>query len=408
MSLNDLMKASQGEAQGNDVKSVARSMVDNAAEPGERQTRDEPREPIRNRQREQMLRQQQEVDLPEDDENDDSATVNGHDIIEGDEDDEGYEEPGQHEATGDEDEEEGEEDDEEDAASGTDEEGEEDGEEYLTDDTLIPVTVDGEETELTLAELKRRAAGEGAIERRLQDATELRRSLEQERQEHQQNIEHDRQLFTTALNLFQDRLFHPQVQQPDPALQQSDPQKYQQQYNAWQQDQQRIQGEAQQFQAAMQQFKQQEDQALQQRRAQEAQVLREKMPVFKDKVQGPKMRERIVTGVERYGFKPEDVAQAVDHRLFLMAADAVAYRELVDKQKKGKSKVQDGKKPPKAGEKRTRVMRGGSKPASTQRKAAKQQEQVNKRAWETGDVKDVARTMIVQPRRRKARQARGN
>lgn len=393
MSLEDLMAASHAGTPGSDTRSVAKTLINEPSGTDQGEQRNEPRERGERRvvTRERNTAEEDRhvtVDEDEDDEDQDDlfrSPSNRQTNDEGEEEDETDDDPDNR----------SQEDEDDDTDSGTGDEGEESEYEDLSDDTLIPVTIDGEETELTLAELKRRAAGEGAIERRLQEATELRRSLEQERHEHTQNVEHDRGVITAALQLFQDRLFHPRVQQPDPNLRNSDPQEYARQFNEFQADQQRLQGDMQQFQQVMQTFQQQEQQQQQQMRVKEANLLRDKMPVFKDPVQGPKMRERIINTAKQYGFSEKDVASAVDHRLFLMAADAAAYRDIMAQQKGGNGK-KGGKNPPAKGEKRIRTMRPGGKAAAT-RGRAKQEQSILDRARKTGDVKDVARTLIQAP-----------
>jgi len=104
---------------------------------------------------------------------------------------------------------------------------EEDAEDYddtddvieLDDSAKFRVTVDGEEEVVSLADLKRRYAGEGAIEKRLQQATEARKvTLEQARS--------NRDFTQKLVSTFGELLLTPEVPKPDPQLLNDDFQEY--------------------------------------------------------------------------------------------------------------------------------------------------------------------------------------
>lgn len=418
MAVNDLMGS--GIASGNSVKEVARNLiVEQSSDASEKQEDKKPRQqkrqearsarkderigdPFPNRQYEGFLRD----NPPEDDDvevDDDDAT-----------DEEGrQQEPQQRKPSSEEEDddnsasEEGDDEAEEDddaAQEGADDQEGEEGFEELTDDTLISVTVDGEEKEVSLGDLKRRYSGEGAIERRLQEATELRNSLEKQRREHQQAVDHDRQTITQALVLFQNKLLAPRVPEPDPNLRYTDAQKFSEQVQAWTQDQHRIQQEQQGISQAIQQQEQYRQAVHAQKKAEESKILRDKLPVFKDPIEGPKLRQSILNAATKhYGFKQEELAEADDHRYFLVLADAAAYRELMDKQQKNVKEGDNDKNADKLkpGQRRIRTMKPGNKEVSRVRTSRREEDKVKKRAWETGRVEDVAKTIIAKPRRRR-------
>jgi hypothetical protein len=270
----------------------------------------------------------------------------------------------------------------------TAEEGENSDAYELTDDTLLAVTVDGEQREVTLADLKKAYSGEGAIEKRLQEATLQRKEAEAERQRVQQELQVGRERLVKAFQSFDHLMFQPRVQKPDPSLQQTNPQQYLLQMERFRDDQAQLGQRRQQVQSALQTYEQQQAQELQQARQQNAQKLVEVLPQLNDPVEGPKMRELILTGAKAYGFTPEEIGMAVDYRLFQMAADAAAYRKL----KEG-AKVQP--KPTTAANK-TKVIRPGGQQAVTAAKAtARHQQAAIQRAKQTGRPEDVAATMLV-------------
>jgi hypothetical protein len=271
----------------------------------------------------------------------------------------------------------------------TAEEGENSDAYELTDDTLLAVTVDGEQREVTLADLKKAYSGEGAIEKRLQEATLQRKEAEAERQRVQQELQTGRERLVKAFQSFDHLMFQPRVQKPDPSLQQTNPQQYLLQMERYRDDQAQLGQRRQQVQSALQTYEQQQAQEMQQLRHQNAQKLVEVMPQLNDPVEGPKMRDLILTGAKAYGFTPEEIGMAVDYRLFQMAADAAAYRKL----KEG-AKVQP--KPTTTAANKTKVIRPGGQQAVTAAKAtARQQQAAIQRAKQTGRPEDVAATMLV-------------
>jgi hypothetical protein len=125
-------------------------------------------------------------------------------------------------------------DDDSDEDSPAYEDGDEDfdtpAETAVSDDTLIKVTVDGEEVETTLGELKKRYAGEGAIEKRLQEATESRKKVLEQLHTNREQLE---QVISAVGGL----VFTPTVERPDPALAQQNPTQYLIQKDLYEQDQ---------------------------------------------------------------------------------------------------------------------------------------------------------------------------
>ena len=258
----------------------------------------------------------------------------------------------------------------------------------LTDDTVLAVTVDGEQREVTLAELKKAYSGEGAIEKRLQEATIQRKQAEAERQSIQQELQEGRERLVKAFQSFDSLMFQPRVPKPDAQLQQTNPQQYLLQMERYREDQAQLGQRRQQVQTALSQYEQQQQQDMQQLRQQNAQKLVEVMPQLNDPVEGPKLRDLILTGAQEYGFSPAEIGQAVDYRLFQMAADAAAYRKL-----KAGAKMQQ--QPTNAANKTKVIRPGGQKAVTAAKVGARQQQAAIQRAKQTGRPEDVAATMLV-------------
>lgn len=261
----------------------------------------------------------------------------------------------------------------------------------LTDDTLIPVTVDGEGREVTLADLKRAYSGEGAIEKRLQVATETKKQAESLKVQVEQELNSGRQNLVKAFTAFESMMFQPQIPQPNPALQQSNPTQYLIQLENWRAEQGELQAKRSKVQQAVALFQQQEAEQLNQMKADAAQRLVEAMPVLRDPVKGPEIQRMMVDAARAYQFNDMELANIADHRMYLVLADAAAYRQLKAK----------GQAAPQKQTKAAVTMRPGSaKTLATATAVARNQKAALETARKSGRVEDIAATMLVRKPKR--------
>ena len=261
----------------------------------------------------------------------------------------------------------------------------------LTDDTLIPVTVDGQDKEVTLADLKRAYSGEGAIEKRLQLATETKKQAENLKVQVEQELNTGRQNLVKAFSAFESLMFQPQVSQPDPALRQTNPTQYLIQMEAWREEQAGLQAKRSKVQQAVTLFQQQEAQKINQMKVEVAQRLVEAMPALRDPVKGPELQKMMYEGARAYGFNDADISSILDHRMYLALADLAAYARLKAK----------GQSAPVKPQKSAPVMRpGATKVVAAATARARQQKAALETARRTGRVDDVAATLLVRKPKR--------
>jgi len=261
----------------------------------------------------------------------------------------------------------------------------------LTDDTLIPVTVDGESREVTLADLKRAFSGEGAIEKRLQVATETKKQAESLKVQVEQELNSGRQNLVKAFTAFESLMFQSQIPQPDFALQQSNPTQYLIQLENWRAEQGELQTKRSKVQQAVALFQQQEAEQLNQMKADAAHRLVEAMPVLRDPVKGPEIQRMMVDAARAYQFNDAELSDIVDHRLYLVLADAAAYRQLKAK----------GQAAPQKQTKAVVTMRpGASNAVSVASAVARNQKAALETARKSGRVEDIAATMLVRKPKR--------
>lgn len=255
----------------------------------------------------------------------------------------------------------------------------------LGDDLMISVTVDGEDVKVPLGELKKRHAGEGAIEQRLQAATESRNTAAAD-------YEKTRELTSAMLTQFGQALFRRTVPQPDNSLLNSNPTAYMQQKELYEQETSALTQSHNQLSSMMATLDQTSNTAKTERRKAAGIELRRIMPVFNDPVKGPKVRTALMSAATELGFTEAQVNEIEDPLMF--KALALAARELArQKVSKTKKTVVNPRTTPSAGT-------ANRKPATS---AQRNQKQIFDKAAKSGKVDDIAASMIEQPTRKRGR-----
>lgn len=250
------------------------------------------------------------------------------------------------------------------------------------DDALVTVTVDGEETEVSLADLKRRYAGEGAIDRRVQEATESRNKAIQD-------FDRTQQVLTAVMENLGGLLFRRVVQAPDPALRGSDPAAYLQQMELYNQEEQALGAAFQQLQGMMNQADSVKAEVTQDVKDAAAKEVRRRIPSLADPKRAPQVKNHIVNAALNAGFTKEQISACTDPNLFVLAYWAARGEAAA---KRGKVTLEKGANPkPK--------LKGKSSANRTTTPQQRQRKQAVAKARKTGSVDDVALT-ILQPQRR--------
>ena len=256
----------------------------------------------------------------------------------------------------------------------------------LTDDTKIAVTVDGEQREVTLAELKQRYSGEGAIDKRLQEATERRKEATNLKAQATQQLETGRQQLVTALNAVMQMVGQPTVERPDPALERANPTQYLLKMEQYRLDQERVQGRQSQIMGLLQQHEARQQQELLHYQQEQNAKLVEAWPDLANREKAPAAVALVQEAASAYGFSEHELSGPVDHRLFIMAADAARYRRMKQKQTIN----------PKQENRKLRTMRpGAQQQVSATAKAKASHKAAVQRAKKTGSVDDVAALLIT-------------
>ena len=207
----------------------------------------------------------------------------------------------------------------------------------------------------------------------------------------EQELNSGRQNLVKAFTAFESLMFQPQIPQPSLALQQTNPTQYLIQLENWRAEQGELQAKRSKVQQAVALFQQQEVEQREQMKTEAAHRLVEAMPVLRDPVKGPEIQRMMVDAARAYQFADNELAEIVDHRMYLVLADAAAYRQLKAK----------GQAAPQKQTKAAVTMRPGtSKHLATATASARNQKAALETARKSGRVEDIAATMLVRKPKR--------
>lgn len=245
-------------------------------------------------------------------------------------------------------------------------------EQVETTDHLYPVKIDGKEEMWTLDKLQQSAAGQGYINKRMQEIASVEKNYKSELEALTAQRQQMLAFFEQAQN---------GIQEPTPPsseLFNDDPIGYMQEKLKY--DESKTQYDAKV--AQMNQLQTQQSAAnearLQEYTANQAQLLTQRLPEIADPKKGEAIKQGIASAGEYYGFTPEELGSVRDHRYILAMHDAMRYRNLVAKKAKATSPKKESIATVKAGSKK--------RPLSQSERSRKD---AMKRLRQTGDPKDA-------------------
>ncbi len=265
------------------------------------------------------------------------------------------------------------------------------------DDDVIEVRVDGETKEVTIRDLKIAYGGEGAIDKRLHEATETRKAATAEREKVVKEAETARGALMSVIQQLDDALHSPTVPRPDESLRATNPRAYLDQMDRFQQESAALEQSRQQLVTAFQQHSQQVEALRAEQKQAQLRLLQDNFePIRNEKTRGQASKD-ILEAASAYGFTNEDLQGVIDHRVYMMAYDAAQYRKL-----KASSTTQLGEETVEKAKGKTRVLRSSSAAARQQRMTRSQKEAkaVKDRAAQSGKVDDVAAFLASNRRNR--------
>lgn len=284
--------------------------------------------------------------------------------------------------------------DEDDAESDEQDEDEDDeqGELELEIDEDTLVELEGEEEPVSLKQLKEVYQADKTIADKIKQTEATYLEATQERAKALEDGNKAKEALTNLVKAVDQIIAQPLIQKPNEAIKSTDPARYWQQYEAFQQDQQRIQQSRQAVLNALNAHTQQVEEVRKNFKLREMAVLAQKLPALRDEKTKAQASRDILEAAAAYGFTPEEVEAAGDHRIFQMAYDAQQYRKL-----KSLGKEEKEERTTKIKQKisqQPKVLRSKGTSAKSRASAAEKRVKVLKaRATKTGRPDDVAAFM---------------
>jgi hypothetical protein len=266
-------------------------------------------------------------------------------------------------------------------ADDTDEtDGETDGDE--APQSKHRVKVDGQEQEVTLDDLKRAFAGQGYIQRRMQETAEIRKETEANYHAVNEQAAH----YAQGLAIIQQQLAaYQSAKPPSRELLKTDPIRYLEEDALHREHMEQSQILAQQQAFVSHQQSEQQAHAYGIYLSEQAELLTRAIPDFSDAKKAGALKAKLIeTGNQVYGFSPDELNQVSDARHVAVLHDAMRYRQLMA----GKDRVAE-----KVGQVNRPMVRPGTK--RTENDSSKTSEQTNRaRMKSTGSVDDVAKFLL--------------
>jgi hypothetical protein len=263
-----------------------------------------------------------------------------------------------------------------------------------SDDDVIVVTVDGEEVEATLSELKAAFAGEGAIEKRLKAATEAKKAADAVFTETMAEVTKQRTNLLQTIVQLDEVLFVPLIDPPDPKLRARNMNQYLLEKDAYDEDQKRIVSARETLREALAKQVEAQNAARQEYRRNQQAILMEKVPELASPKTAPKVQQEIMEAANYYGFTPEQVGQVDHHGIFMMARDAARWLNV----QKLKNSKNGGASPVGGTVKRKKLRSGGIAAIKTAaQKSAKERQAIAVKA-RSGAQDDVTALILSNAR----------
>ena len=196
---------------------------------------------------------------------------------------------------------------------------------------LYKLTINGQETEVTLEELKKGYSRQSDYTRKTEKLSQDRKSVEEKNSEYTRLNEEakiKRDQYEKQLQVLSEQLRATEPQVDMERLYQEDPAEFVKQ-KAEQDRRKELQTAAQQEQDRIRQEKQQESEKVySQYLDNERKLLAEKLPIYGDKDKGPEFVKNLTNYAKSIGYADQEIAMLVDHRAVMMLANAYRYDKL--------------------------------------------------------------------------------
>ena len=221
------------------------------------------------------------------------------------------------------------------------------------EDPVVPerytVKVNGQESEVTLEDLKQGYSGQKYVQQGMQEVAAAKKEAEAV----YAALTNERQQMADLYQQLQNGQFAPEPVKPTKEDFDADPIGYMQKNLEYEEQKANHDRQMAQLQQATQQNSVAQQNAKQAYLQEQMQILQKEIPEFADSTKASKLREQLVaTGKSQYGYTTEEISQISDYRAIKVLHDAMRYQDIISGKSKAKVKTKSAKPVVKPGAKK--------------------------------------------------------
>ena len=211
------------------------------------------------------------------------------------------------------------------------------------------VKVNGQESEVTLEDLKQGYSGQKYVQQGMQEVAAAKKEAEAV----YTALNNERQQMAELYQQLQNGGFTPEPIKPTKAEFDADPIGYMQKNLEYEEQKANYDKQMAQLEQASQQNSVAQQNAKQAYLQEQMQILQKEIPDFADSTKASKLREQLVnTGKSQYGYTTEEISQISDYRAIKVLHDAMKYQDIISGKSKAKVKTSSAKPVVKPGAKK--------------------------------------------------------
>ena len=198
------------------------------------------------------------------------------------------------------------------------------------------VKVNGEESQVTLEDLKQGYSGQKYVQQGMQDVAAQKKEAEAV----YTALNNERQQMAELYQQLQNGGFAPEPIKPTKEEFDADPIGYMQKNLEYEEQKANHDRQMAQLEQASQQNSVAQQNAKQAYLQEQMQILQKEIPEFADTTKASKLREQLVnTGKSQYGYTTEEIGQISDYRAIKVLHDAMKYQDIISGKSKAKVKT---------------------------------------------------------------------
>ena len=236
------------------------------------------------------------------------------------------------------------------------------------------VKVDGQETEVSLEDLKQGYSGQKYVQKGMQETADMKKEVATV----YEALNNERQVIAELYQSIQQGGIATQPVKPTKELFDADPIGYMQKNIAFEEEMGAYNQQMAQIQQVSQQSSVASENAQKAYLQEQMQILQKDIPDFADEKKSVLLREKLVTtGTTHYGYTNDEISQITDARAIKVLHDAQKYQDIISGKSKAKVKTQSANS----------VIKPGAKKVSTPKAKVRSRQMAKLRG--SGDMKDA-------------------